>query len=354
MTNISKNTRDKDMQEVGHWGQAVALSFRFLLVGAAAVAVGWLVSNIRQVPPDSQAVVLRLGAVARVQGPGLLIAWPKPIEQVVLVPASARQIQFAIGRFAEGQAPTSVTDVYGYELSETPRLNSGFLLSGDSSVVHLEARVFYQITDAQSYMIATDHIAPALQRIFITSAVDTIAARDLDTILVARPEIASRGHEAMRREQLRADLMNAVNRRLENLDQQGAGLGIRLSRVDLVPSIPMGAKEAFDSVLVVTQQSEADIANSRTLSEIETQSANRSRDRIQTDATAKAEETVSTAKVATASITALAANTQNMSHATLMSRLYYDRIGPIIKRAGHLKLLSPDGTTRLIIPGAYR
>jgi len=164
MTDMSKNAPDKDMQEVGHWGQAVALSFRFLLVGAAAVALGWLLSNIRQVPPDSQAVILRLGAVARVQGPGLLIAWPKPIEQVVLVPASARQIQFAIGRFTESQPPSSATDVYGYDLSDTPRLNSGFLLSGDSSVVHLEARVFYQITDAQSYMIAEGHIAVALQR----------------------------------------------------------------------------------------------------------------------------------------------------------------------------------------------
>jgi regulator of protease activity HflC (stomatin/prohibitin superfamily) len=350
MTDMSKSARDKDMQEVGHWGQAVALSFRFLLAGAALVALGWLFSNIRQVPPDTQAVVLRLGAVARVQGPGLLIAWPKPIEQIALVPASARQIQFAIGRFTESQPGSTMIDVSGYLLSDTPRLNSGFLLSGDSSVVHLEARVFYQITDAQSYMIAADHIAPALQRIFIASTVDALAARDLDTILVARPEIASRGREAMRREQLRADLMNAVNRRLENLDEQGAGLGIRLSRVDLVPSIPAGAKEAFDSVLVVTQDAEGSIANARTSAELLIQSANRSRDRIQTDATAKAEETVSTAKVATASITALAHDTQNMSHATLMSRLYYDRIGPIIKQAGHVKLVSPDAT-HLVIPG---
>lgn len=354
MTDTSQTARDKDMQEVGHWGQAVALSFRFLLVAAAAVAVGWLLSNIRQVPPDSQAVVVRLGTVTRVQGPGLLIAWPKPIEQVILIPAAARQIQFAIGRFVESQPDPSATAVYGFELSDTPRLNSGFLLTGDSSVVHLEARIFYQITDAQSYMIATDHIAPALQRIFIASTVSSIAARDLDTILVARPEIASRGSEAMRREQLRADLMNAVNRRLENLNEQGAGLGIKVSRVDLAPSIPAGAKEAFDSVLVATQESEGSVANARTSAEMLAQFANRNRDHIRTDATARAEETVSTAKVATASIEALARNTQNMSHGTQMSRLYYDRIAPVIKQARHVRLVSPDGTTRLILPGAFQ
>jgi len=354
MSDTDQDTRDRDMQDVGPWGQAVALSFRFLLVAAAAVALGWLVSNIRQVSPDSQAVVVRLGTVARVQGPGLLIAWPRPIEEVVLVPASARQIQFIVGRFTESQPTSSATAIYGFDLSDTPRLNSGFLLTGDSSVVHLEARIFYQITDAQAYMVAVDHIAPALQRIFVASAVDSVAARDLDTILVARPEIASRGAEAMRREQLRADLLNAVNRRLENLSEQGAGLGIKLSRVDLVPSIPAGAKEAFDSVLIATQDSEAEIANARTSAEMLAQDANRSRDRIRTDATAAAEETVSTAKVATASITALAENRQNMSRDSQMTRLYYDRIGPIIKKAGHVRLISPDGTMRIILPGAFQ
>src|ERR1700684_791105 len=94
-----------DLREVGPWGQSVALAFRFLLLGAVVIALGWLVSNIRQVPPDSQAVIVRLGAVARVQGPGLLLALPRPIDQVVLVPSSARQIQFAIGRFVDNPEP---------------------------------------------------------------------------------------------------------------------------------------------------------------------------------------------------------------------------------------------------------
>ncbi len=111
-------------------------------------------------------------------------------------------------------------------------------------------------------------------------------------------------------------------------------------------------KEAFDSVLVVTQDAEAGIANARTSAELMIQSANRSRDRIQTNARPPRRKRPSRpAKVATASIAALARDTQNMPHATLMSRLYYDRIGPIIKRAGHVKLVGPDAA-RLVIPGA--
>jgi hypothetical protein len=40
-----------------------------------------------------------------------------------------------------------------------------------------------------------------------------------------------------------------------------------------------------------------------------------------------------------------------MSHAMQASRLYYDRIGPILKRAGHLEVVMKDGTTRLLLPG---
>jgi regulator of protease activity HflC (stomatin/prohibitin superfamily) len=356
MSELAEDTRDADLREVGHWGQAATLSFRFLLLAAIGIAFFWLASNIRQVPADSQAIVIRLGAVERVQGPGLLLAWPRPVEEVVLVPASARQTQFTISRFVDSQNPDSLvatlTASQGFALSTSPRLNGGFLLTGDSSVVHLEAQIFYQITDPVAYMISVDHVGPALQRLFVASTVGMLAARDLDTVLVARPEIASQNTEAMRRERLRVDLMNAVNRRLEALAEQGAGLGIRVSRVDLVPSIPNGAKGAFDSVLAVSQEADQNVAQSRTAAQLMMQQAQSNRDRITTDAAARAEEAVSAATVATASITALGHSTQDMSHGMQLSRLYYDRIGPILRKAGRVETIGKDGSVHLLLPAA--
>jgi regulator of protease activity HflC (stomatin/prohibitin superfamily) len=348
--------KEADMREVGPWGQAAALSFRFLLVAAIGIAIFWLVSNIRQVPADSQAIVIRLGTVERVQGPGLLLALPRPIEQIVLVPASARQTQFTISRFVDSLSPDVLAGIIaatqGYPLSDAPRLNSGFLMTGDSNVVHLEAQIFYQISDPIAYMIQADHVGPALQRLFVASTVGTLASRDLDSILVARPEIASQNTEAQRRERLRTDLMNAVNRRLEGLAERGAGLGITVSRVDLVPSIPNGAKVAFDSVLVVGQEADQSVAEARTNSSLTMQRAQSARDRTTTDATARAEEAVSAANVATASITALGQNTQDMSHGMQMSRLYYDRIGGIINKAGRVEIVESNGSVRLLLPAA--
>ncbi len=334
---------NEDTRDVGAWGQAVRLSFRFLQCIAIAIAIGWLLSNVRQVPPDNQAVVVRFGQVARVQGPGLLFALPRPLEHVTLIPASARQISLRIARFDDGGSTDTSNKTMGFDINEKPRLNSGFLLTGDSSVIHLEAQLFYQIDDPQAYLVAADHVGPALQRLLIASAVDIIGARDLDAILVARPENASRTDEAARRERLRADMVNAVNERLRRLADQGAPLGVVVNRVDLVPSIPRGAHDAFDSVLSVTQESARAVAAAETNKEITAQKAQSDADSIKSNAAAAAEENVSKATVATASITALGGADKDMSRGMQMSRLYYDRIGPILKKAGKVQLVSADG-----------
>ncbi|HEY4115675.1 MAG TPA: SPFH domain-containing protein [Rhizomicrobium sp.] len=340
-----------ELREVGPLGQSVAYAFRFLFVAACIIAAGWFLSNIHQIPPDSQAVVVRLGTIARIQGPGLLIALPKPIETVVVLPARDRQIPLSISRFMEGQ-PGGVSE--GFDLNSDPRLNAGFLLTGDPAVVHLQAQLYYQITDPADYMIAQQHVASALQRLFIASAISTLAGRDLDSILVARPEIASRAGEASRRERLRGDLVRAVNRRLSDLAAAGSSLGIAVSRVDLVPAIPAEAKSAFDNVLVVSQRAQTQTANARTYAQTMLQETDREKDRTFTDATAAADERISNAKVQTASIAALAKQTEGMSREMQMSRLYYDRIGPLLKKAGRVQAVDRTGAAHVLLPGSVR
>src|SRR5260370_17746419 len=108
-------------------------------------------------------------------------------------------------------------------ISDYARENTAFLLTGDASVVHLQATLLYQIIDPAAYILAAEHVGPALQRLFVASAVSVCASRDLDTILVARPELDSGSNAAARagREQLRADLMNGINHRLDDLTALG-------------------------------------------------------------------------------------------------------------------------------------
>jgi regulator of protease activity HflC (stomatin/prohibitin superfamily) len=342
------STTNEDLRELGPWGQAVVLSFRFLLLAVGLIAAGWLVSNFHQIPPDSQAVVMRFGSIARIHGAGLLLAWPRPIEQVVVLPAAARQLQLPIRRYEDNQAESGTQ---GFDTSSDPRLNTAFLLTGDSGVVHLEAQVFYQINDPLAYMIAKEHVEPALERLLLASAVAMMAGRDLDSVLVARPEVASEAAEASRRERLRSDLMSAVNRRLADLGRQGASLGVILSRIDLVPSIPAGAKQAFENVLIVTQDAEARAAVARTGAEMTSQEANRNKDHIAASATATAEEAITNAKAQTASIEALAQQSRDMSRNMQLTRVYYDRVEALLKKAQRVDVVDRSGAVRTILPG---
>lgn len=330
----------------GAWAQSAKIAFRFLFLAVCFAAIVWSLSGIRQVPPESRAIVYQFGKVERQQRAGLLFAWPRPIEQVVILPSADRQIEFRIDGFEPGSNPKHV---FYYNA----RMNGAFLLTGDASVVHLEATLFYQIVDPAAYIRTGEHLGPALQRLFIASAVSVCAARDLDTILVARPELATGSNAAARggRERLRADLMNAINRRLGDLSGVGAGLGITVSRVDLAASIPDGAKDAFDRVLVASQEAERDIAEARTDAAATALSANQEHDRILTDADAKAAEKTTQAKVRTAAINALARGSPGFSGMTLAKRIYIDRIGAILAKAARVDTVDHSGGLHLILPG---
>ena len=332
----------------GAWAQAAQLSFRFLFLVVFVLAVGWAISNCRQVPPDSRAIVLRFGTVVRQARAGLLLALPQPFERVIILPSADRQIQFQIDAF---QGAGAGSEALAVSISANPRDNAGILLTGDMSLVHLSATLFYQITDANAYVLSSEHVAPGLARLFTASAVTVAARRDLDTILVARPERNS-ASDAFRlgRESLRSDLMNEVNRRLSDLASQGASLGIAVSRVDLLPSIPAEAKAAFDSVLYAMQNAETAIAQARTQAELLTQRSNQGRDRILTDAQALAQERITQARTRTDAISALSANREGLSGEMLERQLYQEQIGKILAQAARVYSADAQGAARLIVP----
>lgn len=348
----------------GAWAQSARLAFRLLFAVVAVLAIGWAVSNVRRVPPDSRAVVLRFGNVVAEQGAGLLLAWPRPIEQVVLLPSADRQLAFTVARFNEAAQPLAaspdappITALRSgaradFTIDRDPRKNLGFLLTGDAGVVHLRATLFYQITDPAAYVIAAQHVAPALERLFVAAAVAVAASRDLDTIMVARPGAASAAASGgASRERLRADLVRAVNRRLDQLATAGAGLGVTVSRVDIAAVLPAGAKAAFDRILTTTQTADQTIARARTYAASTALSATQEAHRILTEAEAGATERVTQAETRTAPILALAGQIEGPAGKSLVDRMYYDRIGALLRKAKEVDTVDPHGGARLLLPG---
>ncbi|MFP3923046.1 MULTISPECIES: SPFH domain-containing protein [Pseudomonas] len=336
------------------WLQASRLAFLGLYVVTLLAALGWAVSNVREIDPQNRAVVFRFGEMDRVQNAGLLLAWPQPFEQVVLLPSADRVIERHVETLMRSPTALAADKITSFATPMSDALaGSGYLLTGDAGVVQLDVTAYYKVTDPREFVLQGEHVLPALDRLVNRSAVSLTAARDLDTILVARPElVGSDSQSAERRERLRGDLVQGINTRLGELTATGVGLGVEVVRVDVQSSLPAAAVNAFNAVLTASQQADQAVANARTDAEKLNQTANQQADRTLQVAHAQASERLAKAQTDTAAVTGLAMSIQNKSDPGLLLRIYRERVPAILKQAGSVTTVDPRDDSRLIIQGA--
>ncbi|SET02331.1 SPFH domain-containing protein [Pseudomonas graminis] len=336
------------------WLQASRLAFLGLYVVTLLAALGWAVSNVREIDPQNRAVVFRFGELDRVQNAGLLLAWPQPFEQVVLLPSADRVIERHVETLLRSPTALAADKITSFATPMSDALaGSGYLLTGDAGVVQLDVTAYYKVTEPRAFVLQGEHVLPALDRLVNRSAVSLTAARDLDTILVARPElVGSDSQSAERRERLRGDLVQGINTQLGELTATGVGLGVEVVRVDVQSSLPAAAVNAFNAVLTASQQADQAVANARTDAEKLNQTANQQADRTLQVAHAQASERLAKAQTDTAAVTGLAMSMQNKSDPGLLLRIYRERVPAILKQAGSVTTVDPRDDSRLIIQGA--
>lgn len=336
------------------WIQAGRLTFLALYAVTVLAALAWAFSNVRQIDPQNRAVVLHFGALDRIQNAGLLLAWPRPFEQVILLPAADRVIERRVENLLRSDPALQADRQASFATPISDALaGSGYLLTGDAGVVQLDVRVFYKVTEPYAFVLQGEHVLPALERLVTRSAVALTAARDLDTILVARPELISADNQAAeRRERLRGDLVQGINQRLAELSTTGQGLGIEVVRVDVQSSLPAPAVSAFNAVLTASQQADKTVANARTEAEKLTQAANEQADRALQVAHAQASERLAKASADTATVLSLAQAQQQGTDPGMLLRIYRERMPTILRQAGSVTTVNPKDDSRLIIQGA--
>ncbi len=332
----------------GPWTQAIRLAFRATFGLVLAAALAWPFTNITEVQPDSRAVVLRLGRVVRVQGAGLLLAWPRPFERIVLLPSAERQIEFSFDPLRSPSGPGGTSTEWAVQAD--PRQNAAFFMTSDG-VVHLTASVFYHIVDPAEYVLETGRVPAALKALTMASVVALAAARDTDTLVVTRGGTDLTQADRMRRERLRIDLASAINRQLAELRRLDAGLGVEISRVDVGTALPSGAKAAFEEVLTAAQQADSLVAEAHSVAIRIEQTAQQNRTALLAEARASADGRVAAAIARTASIRTLARPAGGLAGLALLTGIYNDRMRAILHQAGSVDVFDPHSGTWLVLPG---
>ncbi|MGH8205434.1 MAG: SPFH domain-containing protein, partial [Steroidobacteraceae bacterium] len=322
-------------------------------IATALLLLVWLCSNVREIASDSQAVVRRFGKIVRTQPAGLLVAWPRPIEQVQLLPGPERQLSQAVTAL---QAPTEQSAALigpGSKGSALPPDAEAYL-TGDGNAVLLDATLVYRINDPVAYALEQNHVPAALDRLFRASTVQVTAGRDLNDFLVV-PNNAQQATEggtvvALRAE-VRERLLQSVNARLQGLSAAGTPLGVDIERIDMTALLPPEAKSAFDAVLVAAQAADRGIATASTDAERRRQGATQLSEQLISSAQATAREMVSSATVATSAILPLEREEVPLTRSSLLLHQYRLRIGDIMNRVGTVTLVDPKSGVRFLMPG---
>ena len=134
---------------------ALQVSFRLLTGIMVLLAVAYLGSGLFIVQEHQRAYVLVLGRVAgvgmeRIREPGLHWTWPKPIAEVVRVPAERIQTMEVDTHWYEVQ-PGEEWDERGFEPTLRP-LRDGYLITGDANIIHTRWGLRYIIRDPETYL----------------------------------------------------------------------------------------------------------------------------------------------------------------------------------------------------------
>jgi len=237
--------------------EALRGSFWLLKFAMVGVVILFLFSGCYEVKEYEQAIVLRFGRVVwhtgesgertPLRGPGLHLAWPFLIDEVV---------RFPVGAIIE----EPITAFWYKEREDTPGMQvpagikpgtEGFNLTGDANILHSRWRIFYRIADPMKFCRdladpdaitpegATGHVRGLVHSLLRNAIIRTIAQYGVDD--------AYRKHK----ERVRHQVEEAMKAQLKALD-----VGIAVERVILDPNIvpPRQAKEAFDDVIKAEQE----------------------------------------------------------------------------------------------------
>ncbi|SFT84292.1 Regulator of protease activity HflC, stomatin/prohibitin superfamily [Kosakonia arachidis] len=331
------------------WGQSYRIAF-FTLYGTALIAAGaWLLSSVYEIAPDSRAVVFQFGKPTRVENAGLLFAWPHPVGRVERVPAAERIMEREVRMLRRDQ---QLELVNSWDREGDAGAGAGYLLTGDEGVVQLDVRVFWRVSNPIHFALQRPHIDPLIDRLAERAAVVVCMERNLDAILVTRPETPQNDpHSAEERIRLRSDFKQSMQHSLARMAASGNDPGITIERVDIVSSLPNNAVAAFNAVLTASQQADQAIAAARTAAALRTQQAQQQADRLIQQAQASQQETMAKASTDTQTILQLAQVQKDGTDGGLLQRLWRENVTRILSQAGQVVTVVPGDDSHLILQG---
>lgn len=310
------------MEQKKLFSEVLASVTKYFLILVIAVVIIIFCSGIRIVETGNVALVLRFGSLVgdtpeeQIHEPGLLLAFPYIIDEVIIVPTDRVMEQNITTYFTPDESKTN---------------EGAYVITGDQNIATLAASVKYKVSDPVAYALNVRNVEQVINGTVSSAMLTQAAATDVDDLLTGG------------KEQFASGVRSSVSGKLENVGVEL--IGIELTQVRM----PQEVRELYDKVNSASVEAQTIVE--RANSYVTTLIPNAQGIAAQEVATANTNFSTKTA-AATAALTEfwgiLEEYEQNPQ--VVMTRVYNEKMAEIIESIGEVKIVEDDQSTIFINP----
>ncbi|HJN89688.1 MAG TPA: SPFH domain-containing protein [Verrucomicrobiota bacterium] len=226
--------------------EALQSSFKVVRFIMVILAVAFFSSGITKVDNNKKALHLRFGKYQQTLPPGLVWAWPYPIDEIVQIPVNEnRTITSDVGWRTEDEETPQAS------MSFQPTYD-GYTLTGDGNAIHVKAEMNFSLDEKSGDAIKAYEFGFSDVTQFLESILDNAVYH------------ASAGRSALNAYTRQSDLGDAIERRLKKtIGEIDSDLRIKINSLTLDVTVPLDVKPAFDAFLKIQQESQQKVATAK-------------------------------------------------------------------------------------------
>lgn len=309
------------MERKSLFSEILSTATRYFLILVILVAVGICCSGIRVVESGNVAVILRCGKLVgdtpgeQVHEPGLLLAFPYIIDEVIMVPTSSVIEQ-------------SVTTHY---TPNTESATTQYVITGDQNIATLSASVKYVISDPVAYALYVSDVPSVINACVSNAMLTEAAGTDVDELLTTGKD----------------SYIHAVLQRASDKLNQ-SGIGVTLTTIELTNvSVAMEVREKYNNVNAATVDAATLLEAAENYNATVIPSAQEQATQLITQATADKATAIADATTALAEFWGMVEEYKTSPEA-LRTRVYSEKITQLLQTIGAVKVVQ-EGETNIFI-----
>lgn len=313
----------KKSNENGVFADILSSLTKYFTIAVVIMILVICLSGVRFIKSGNVALILRFGNLVgdtyeeQVHEPGLLLAFPYIIDEVVMVPT---------GSVVEQQITTHYTEGYMQGWKE-----NGYVITGDQNIAVISACVKYRITDPVKYALNVNNIEGIVNGSVSNAMVETAAGMPVDDILTSGKELFA---------------SSTIQRAQEKLDI--AGVGITIANLELTKvSMPKDVVSIYEDVNAAAVQASTILENAEKYRDTTIPAAEAQANTLISNANSEYSSAVSAANQAVAEFWGLLEE-YNLNRTIVRTRIYNEKISEAISKIGTVKVVQ-DGESKIII-----